>query len=113
MSPKVAETFRDAVSDSIINKLGLTVQQAGNLQGILLKWGIKSETQSVEGKVSCQLECPYANEIHPLLRAEHPVCPMSFMALGVIRSGGDREFRILENSLKNNGANLSIGKPTH
>ena len=47
------------------------------------------------------------------MREEHPVCPMSIMSLGVIRSGGNREFRILENSLNNKGAHLSIGKPTH
>jgi lipase chaperone LimK len=43
LSPTVAETFRDSVSDLIVKKLGITEDQVLGLEDGLRKWGVESQ----------------------------------------------------------------------
>jgi len=107
LSPKVAETFRDIASDSIVKKLGIEAEQKNTLSDILSKWGIKSQVVTIGDDVQCHLECPYATIVHPLLTAEHPICPLSFMTLGVVRLRAPAS-QMIVNGINSDGAQLTV-----
>jgi len=74
---------------------------------LLQSWGVESQFARVGQDIVCDLKCPYAHEIHPLLTAEHPVCPLAFMVLGVARIT-DKNLRLREDGLTEDGAKFTI-----
>jgi hypothetical protein len=80
------------------------------IDGVLEKfesWGLKVSKKNRGGSVEVQLECPYAETVHPRLSSKEPVCPLNEYVLGALRLEYDGA-TMKHNSLLKGGAKFVI-----
>lgn len=115
LSPTVAETFRGGAVDRIVSKLGLTKDKDGdsgnaaekNVVETLRRWGTGIQIVEVGDQLICDISCPVARDVHPLLSSSHPQCPLATLVVGLVRSQMPHA-RIESSLLTENGVKFRI-----
>ena len=109
-SRKVANTFLGIASDKLMLDLHVTHSEhaVDTIREHIQEWGLKLETTEAGRHTSCEIECPFAPLVHPLIARKNPFCPVSLLLLGAKRLS-DRDASIASMTLEENGCRFTIG----
>jgi hypothetical protein len=75
----------------------------------LSSWGMQVKVTDMEGKAEIEVQCPYADRIHPRLSSSTPKCPLGEYALGAIRLEEGKS-QLVSNHLTTKGVMFTIDK---
>jgi len=99
-------------SDGLIRTIPPGRDSSNSLDGIVQKlrgWGMKVTYRQKGRAVEFEIDCPYADQIHPLLASKEPRCPLGEYILGAVRLE-DPKSQLLHNSLTAAGVKLTFEK---
>ena len=86
---------------------GLTFHPIDGMLNRLKGWGMQVEKNESQGSIELVVKCPYADQVHPRLKARNPKCPLGECILGALRL----EFKgasLVTNELLKDGAKLVV-----
>lgn len=70
-------------------------------------WGMQLRVKEVAGKVEVEVQCPYAEGVHPRLSSSSPKCPLGEYVLGAVRLE-DEKSQLVSNRLTPRGSKFTI-----
>ena len=110
-SPKVANQFLATMSDSAIHQLGLDQSDSmEDLRQFVTKLGMKLTIVPNQSGSTCTIECPFANQVLPVLTSKTPICPITILALGAARTK-QKGLTVTKMTLNEKGSETVIRKP--
>ena len=86
---------------------GLTFHPIDGMVNRLKGWGMRVKKKESQGSIELVVKCPYAERVHPRLKAKNPKCPLGEYILGALRL----EFKgasLVTNDLLEDGARLVV-----
>lgn len=99
-------------ADRLVSTVGGERRVPSPIEGVIKKlegWGLKV-SQKDRGKfVELEVQCPYAEHIHPKMTSERPICPLGEFVLGAVRLD-DSKSQLAHNELLSDGVKLTIQK---
>jgi hypothetical protein len=75
----------------------------------LSSWGMEVRLKEMEGKTEIEVQCPYAEHIHPQMSSATPKCPLGEYVLGAVRLEDEKSL-LLSNHLTPHGVRFAIQK---
>lgn len=108
-SPEVANQFAGAVASEVMPSLGFQNDPNGGLDAVkkfLGRIGVKFTTTAVGEVLDCEIECPFAKQLHS--GTPDLICPTAMLVLGAVRMK-ERGALIQTHTLTDHGAHVIIG----
>jgi hypothetical protein len=56
-----------------------------NAKALMARLGMKLELVKASEGFDCKIECPFADQVHPLMVSKNPICPIMILVLGAVR----------------------------
>lgn len=70
-------------------------------------WGMQVRVNRVQGTTRVEVQCPYAERIHPRMSSSSPGCPLGEYVLGAVRLEEGKS-QLVSNRLGSQGAKFTI-----
>lgn len=70
-------------------------------------WGMQVKVREVQGATEIDVQCPYADRVHPRLMSSSPKCPLGEYVLGAVRLE-DGKSQLVSNHLTPQGVKFAI-----
>ena len=104
-----ANTLLNLSSNRLVSTVGggLTFHPIDGMVNRLKGWGMQVERKESLGSIELVAKCPYAEKVHPRLKAKSPKCPLGEYILGALRL----EFKgasLMTNDLLDDGVRLVV-----
>jgi len=110
----LGENQARAIFGSCADRLVTTVETGryafSPIEGIVQKlkgWGMTVIQRKKGEAVELEIECPYAEHVHPRLSSREPRCPLGVYTLGAVRLE-DSKSQLIHNCLTKEGVKLTI-----
>lgn len=72
-------------------------------------WGMQVKVKESRGETEIDVQCPYADRVHPQMSSSSPKCPLGEYFLGAVRLE-DEKSQLASNHLTSQGVEFTIRK---
>jgi hypothetical protein len=89
-SPRVANQFLANVSDMSMKYVEGRDSAMDAVKKRLMELGVnltmRQMSEDIRSEIQCEIECPFASKVHPLIVSKAPICPIAIAVLGAVRT---------------------------